>query len=194
MAYISTQLRNDGEKVVIMSSDKDFLQLVNKDVSVYSPSKKKIYNIPEVIEEFGIHPHNFINFRIIDGDKSDNVEGIAGLGIKTILKGFPILSEETTHTTETMLEYIESLPKKSKAHELFKNNLAILERNRKLMQLSEPEFSGNLRMKIMDRYNESTPKFDKQTFLKCGLKHKVIDGFKDINDWLQSTFSKLSKF
>jgi DNA polymerase-1 len=194
MAYISTQLRNDGEKVVIMSSDKDFLQLVNKDVSVYSPSKKKIYNIPEVIEEFGIHPHNFINFRIIDGDKSDNVEGIAGLGIKTILKGFPILSEETTHTTETMLEYIESLPKKSKAHELFKNNLEILERNRKLMQLSKPEFSGNLRMKIMDRYNESTPKFDKQTFLKCGLKHKVIDGFKDINDWLQSTFSKLSKF
>ncbi len=194
MAYIATQLRKDDEKVVIMSSDKDFLQLVNKDVSVYSPSKKKIYNIPEVIEEFGFHPHNFINFRMIDGDKSDNVEGISGLGIKTILKAFPILCEETTHTTESMLEYIESLPKKSKAHELFQNNLEILERNRKLMQLSEPEFGGNLRMKIMDRYNEPTPKFDKQTFLKCGLKHKVIDGFKDINDWLQSTFSKLSKF
>ena len=104
MGYIATQLRQEGEKVVLMSSDKDFLQLVNKDVSVYSPTKKKIYNIDEVVEEFGIHPHNFINFRMIDGDKSDNISGVDGLGIKSIIKGFPILAEETYHTTDTMLE------------------------------------------------------------------------------------------
>jgi hypothetical protein len=194
MGYIATQLRQDGEKVVLMSSDKDFLQLVNKDVSVYSPSKKKIYNIGEVLEEFGIHPHNFINFRMIDGDKSDSIEGINGLGIKSIIKAFPILAEETYHTTESMVEYVNGLDKKIKAHELFESNLAICERNRRLMQLSEPEFSGNLRMKIMGRYDEPTPKFDKQGFLKVGLRHGVIDSFKDINDWLQSTFGHISKF
>jgi 5'-3' exonuclease len=194
MAYIATTLKKENEKVVIMSSDKDFLQLVNKDVSAYSPSKKKIYNIPEVIDEFGIHPHNFVNFRMIDGDKSDNVEGINGLGIKSIIKAFPILSEETVQTTDTMLEYIGTLDKKLKAHELFENNLAICERNRRLMQLSEPEFSGNLRMKIMDRYDEPVPKFDKQGFLKVGLKCGVVDSFKDINDWLQSTFGHVAKF
>jgi hypothetical protein len=62
------------------------------------------------------------------------------------------------------------------------------------MQLSEPDFSGNIRMKIMDRYNEPTTKFDKQSFLKFGLKNRVIDGFKDINDWLRSTFDFLTKF
>jgi len=194
MGYIATQLRQDGEKVVLMSSDKDFLQLVNKDVSVYSPSKKKIYNIDEVIEEYGIHPHNFINFRMIDGDKSDNVSGISGLGLKTIIKSFPLLTEAETHTTDSMVEYVNSLPKKTKAHELFLDNLAICERNRKLMQLSEPIFSGNIRMKIMDRYNEPTTKFDKQTFLKYGLKSGVIDAFKDINDWLKSTFSHIARF
>jgi DNA polymerase-1 len=194
MAYIATTLRKENEKVILMSSDKDFLQLVNKDVSVYSPSKKKIYNIDEVVEEFGIHPHNFINFRMVDGDKSDNVGGVTGLGLKTIIKSFPILTESQIHTTDTMVEYVNSLPKKTKAHELFLNNLEICERNRKLMQLSEPEFSGNLRMKIMDRYNEPTVKFDKQAFLKFGLKNKVIDGFKDINDWLKSTFTHISKF
>jgi DNA polymerase-1 len=194
MAYIATTLRQENEKVVIMSTDKDFLQLVNKDVSVYSPSKKKIYNIDEVVEEFGIHPHNFINFRMIDGDKSDNVEGISGLGIKSIIKAFPMLSESELHDTESMVEYAESLPKKSKAHELFLNNLAILERNRKLMQLSQPTFSGNLRMKILDRYNEPTTKFDKQTFLKYGLKHKMLEGFSNVLDWLQSTFGHISKF
>ena len=194
MAYIATTLKQENEKVVIMSSDKDFLQLVNKDVSAYSPSKKKMYDIDGVIEEYGFHPHNFINFRMIDGDKSDNVEGLPGLGAKTIIKSFPILTEETTHTTESMLEYIKTLPKKSKAHELFENNLEILKRNRKLMQLSEPMFSGNLRMKIMDRYDESTPKFDKQSFLKLGLKHRILDGFANVTDWLQSTFSHISKF
>jgi 5'-3' exonuclease len=163
-------------------------------VSVYSPSKKKIYNIDEVIEEYGIHPHNFINFRMIDGDKSDNVGGVNGLGLKTIIKSFPILTESQVHTTDSMVEYINTLPKKTKAHQLFLNDLVICERNRKLMQLSEPEFSGNLRMKIMDRYNEPTVKFDKQSFLKFGLKNKVIDGFKDINDWLKSTFSHISHF
>jgi DNA polymerase-1 len=194
MAYIATTLRQENEKVVLMSSDKDFLQLVNKDVSVYSPSKKKIYNIPEVVEEYGIHPHNFINFRMMDGDKSDNVEGVAGLGIKTILKIFPMLKEEKVYTTEDMVEYINTVEKKTKAHESFLNNLEICERNRKLMQLAEPSFSGNLRMKIMDRYNEPTVKFDKQAFLKVGLKHRIIESFSDITDWLQSTFNHISKF
>jgi 5'-3' exonuclease len=194
MGYIATTLRKDGEKVILMSSDKDFLQLVNKDVSVYSPSKKKIYNIDEVKEEYGIHPHNFINFRMIDGDKSDNVGGVNGLGLKKIIKAFPILTESQIHTTDSMVEYVNSLPNKTKAHQLFLDNLAICERNCRLMQLSEPEFSGNLRMKIMDRYNEPTTKFDKQLFLRLGLKNGVIDAFKDINDWLQSTFSHIAKF
>ena len=49
-------------------------------------------------------------------------------------------------------------------------------------------------MKIMDRYNEPTTKFDKQAFLKIGLKNGAIDSFKDINDWLQSTFGHINKF
>ena len=194
IGYITCQLRKENEKVVIMSSDKDFLQLVNKDVSVYSPSKKKIYNINEVVEEFGIHPHNFINFRMMDGDKSDSINGITGVGLKTIIKNFPMLTEETTYVTENLVEYVNSLPSKTKAHNLFLNNLEICERNRKLMQLSEPDFSGNLRMKIMDRFNEPPVKFDKQGFLRLGVKHRILDSFPNLMDWMQSTFSHLSRF
>jgi 5'-3' exonuclease len=194
IGYITTQLRKEGEKVVIMSSDKDFLQLVNKDVSVYSPTKKKIYNIDEVVAEFGIHPHNFINYRMMDGDKSDNIEGVDGIGLKTIIKQFPILTEETTHTTQSMIDYVNGLPKKTRAHELFLSNLEICERNRRLMQLSEPEFSGILRMKIMNQYDEPSPKFDKQGFLKTGLRHGALDGFPNVTDWLQNTFSHIAKF
>ncbi len=117
---------------------------------------------------------------MIDGDKSDNVEGISGLGVKSIMKAFPMLSEHQLVDTTDMVNYVNTLPKKSKAHELFLDNLEICERNRKLMQLAEPTFSGNLRMKIMDRYNEPTTKFDKQTFLKYGLKHRMLEGFPNV--------------
>ena len=46
----------------------------------------------------------------------------------------------------------------------------------------------------MDRFDEQTPKFDKHSFLKLGLKHRMLDAFPNVNDWLQSTFSHISKF
>jgi F0F1-type ATP synthase delta subunit len=116
------------------------------------------------------------------------------LGLKTIIKNFPILAEEEVQTTESLLEFIKEQPKKTKAYDLFENNLEILKRNRKLFQLSEPTFSGNLRMKIIDRFEESVPKFSKQEFLKVGLKARILDSFPNVTDWLQSTFSHIAKF
>lgn len=194
MAYIATQLKKENESVSIMSTDKDFLQLVNKNVTLYSPTKKKIYNIDEVIDEYGIHPHNFINYRMMDGDKSDNIDGIKGFGLKTIIKNFPILKEETVQTLDSITDYVNSLPKKTNQHNLFLDNLEICKRNCRLMQLSEPEFSGIIRMKILERYNEEITHFDKQKFLKYALKYRIMDTFPGITEWLQSTWSHAAKF
>ena len=56
-----------------MSSDKDFLQLCTGNVVVYSPTKKRIYGPAEVLDEYKIHPNNFVLYRALDGDDSDNV-------------------------------------------------------------------------------------------------------------------------
>ena len=68
-----------------MSTDKDFLQLKNGRVKIWSPSKKKMYDDKSVFEEFGIFT-KFIWYRVLDGDKSDNINGVRGLGLKTIKK------------------------------------------------------------------------------------------------------------
>ena len=75
-------------KIVLMSTDKDFLQLVNHRVSVWSPTKKKMYDPPKVLEDYGIPSHNFAVYRAIDGDKSDNIDGVRGWGLKTIQKNY----------------------------------------------------------------------------------------------------------
>lgn len=69
-----------------MSCDKDFIQLIDKNINVWSPIKKILYTIDKVIQQYNIHPKNFINYRIIQGDNSDNIPGIYGLGYKGILK------------------------------------------------------------------------------------------------------------
>ena len=69
-----------------MSTDKDFLQLANGRTKIWSPTKKKIYDEQAVFDEFGITAKNYIWYRVLDGDKSDNINGVRGLGLKTIKK------------------------------------------------------------------------------------------------------------
>ena len=78
----------------IVSSDKDFLQLVTDKIIVYRPMEKEYYT-PKVVEEkFGLLPHNFILHKTLLGDNSDNLKGVKGLGIKTIVAEFPKLLTE----------------------------------------------------------------------------------------------------
>lgn len=194
IGYIATHLIKDDMNLQIMSSDKDFLQLVRRNVQVYSPSKKRVYNVQEVVDEFGIHPHNFINFRMMDGDVSDSIEGVKGLGIKTIIKNFKPLTEERFYTISELKDWVSSQPKLSVAHKQFLSNLDICERNYKLMSLSDLDFSGTIKLKIVDHWNETIPKFDRFEFMKIGMKYKILDSFSNVMDWLSSTFSHLSKF
>jgi 5'-3' exonuclease len=108
IATMTTEVFNKSDqKTYIMSADKDFLQLVNDNVSVWSPTKKRIYGPKEVMDEYGIASKNFVYYRIMDGDTSDNIDGIKGAGIKTIKKCFPMLSEEKQVDLEQIFQYAE---------------------------------------------------------------------------------------
>ncbi len=74
-------LQNQLE-VVIVSGDKDFAQLVNKKVTLFDTMKDKRYGIQDVIEKWGVHPHQFIDYLAITGDSSDNIPGVKGIGPK----------------------------------------------------------------------------------------------------------------
>lgn len=68
--------------VFIVSGDKDFCQLVNKNVFLYDTMKELIYDEQAVKEKHGVHPAQFIDYLAITGDTSDNIPGVAGIGPK----------------------------------------------------------------------------------------------------------------
>ncbi|MGI0526026.1 DNA polymerase I [Rhizobium giardinii] len=72
-----------GAGVTIISSDKDLMQLVTPNVSMYDSMKDKQISIPDVVEKWGVPPEKMIDLQAMTGDSTDNVPGIPGIGPKT---------------------------------------------------------------------------------------------------------------
>ena len=83
LATYAKQITKLGAKVTIISSDKDLMQLVSKDVRLFDPMKSKVIGKKEVEEKFGVKPEQVIDVQSLAGDSSDNIPGVPGIGIKT---------------------------------------------------------------------------------------------------------------
>lgn len=92
-----------GMEVVIVSGDKDFAQLINENISMYDPMKKKTYNPLEVEKKWEVKAEQFIDYLSIVGDASDNIPGVKGIGPKGAVK---LLKE--FNDLESVYENLES--------------------------------------------------------------------------------------
>lgn len=193
IAYIATHpLDNEKNIYYIMSSDKDFYQLVSDTVQVWSPTKKKLYDSKAIFDEFGITANNFIMYRIIDGDISDNIHGVKGLALKTIQKRLPILAEQETVTVDKLLDYATG--KDGKAYESLLNSKDILERNFKLMQLQDVEISGDAKMKIVDAIRGDIPELNRWGFKTMVLEDYINGAFPNLEYWIKECFETLNSY
>jgi DNA polymerase I len=199
IAYLAQEVFNKPEeKVTIVSSDKDFLQLVNDRITVWSPTKKKLYTPAKVLEEYGITPENFLLFRMLDGDPSDNIPGVKGTGLKTMKKYLPMVTEAQKHTIDEILDYAEkgNSGKKKKAfyaHLLESKETLLL--NEKLMQLESPPISASAKMKVTEKVTEvEIPTLNKYEIHLMYIHDKLSNAIPNIEEWLLKTFNILNSF
>ncbi len=73
----------DGIEVVVVSSDKDLMQLVGDSVEMFDPMKDRRIRRAEVEERFGVGPESVVDVQALAGDSTDNVPGVPGIGVKT---------------------------------------------------------------------------------------------------------------
>ena len=191
IAYLSQKLKDD---VIIYSADQDFLQLVNKRVTVYSPIKKKFYKPKDVFDQYGLYPHNFITMKCLMGDKSDNLPGVKGLGPKKLFKFFPELSEEKQFTLQ---EAYQKATDKVEEHgiygniHLFKQQLEI---NYELMCLNNIQLLEADKNELDDLINSSPFNFNKTKFLGMYEKDLLGRGIPNTEFWLSEVFSYLTNY
>ena len=195
MAYIANEIyTKDENRVTICSTDRDFLQLVNNRISVWSPIKKKMYTPSVMQEEFGFSSKNYLLYRSFIGDKSDNIPGLKGVGPKSLIKYFPVFSEDRELTVEEIVQYANDVDKKYKVHTLVSENKELLELNYKLMQLKEVDINGNAKMLTMNKVQGDIDKLNTLEFKKMFMADKMYTVIKDLDSWLKSSFNSLNAY
>lgn len=191
IAYLSKYFK---EKVCILSNDRDFLQLVSSRVTVYIPTKKKMYTQESLLEEYGVWSENFIIYKALLGDTSDNISGIRGMGIKTILKNIPQLGERIKLDLDKFEEICILYDGTSKAMNELKNNLDTFKRNHKLMQLEDVDISESITSHIRGLVDGEIPTVNKFEVDKLIVEDKIQSAIHNWDSWIQTNFSQLLGF
>lgn len=186
MAYLAKRASvSSCKKMTIVSSDKDFLQLVDDTVEVYAPIKKKTFTKYNIFEELKVLPDNYNIVKALVGDNSDNLAGVKGLGIKTIVKEFPKLLTEKTN-----LDYIYQVAEeKLDGKKIFAKIIHTWDRvetNFKLMDLHETVLDENEKQYIVNVIKTPIPQLQSGAFLHLLDQDKIEGVTKNTDTWLEN--------
>ena len=195
IAYMSELVTKNGGTSIIYSTDKDFMQMVNENVKVYNPVKKKTFDIDVILETYGVHPDNFVFFRSLLGDKSDNIDGIKGAGEKTLLKYIPEFADPTVEVNLDLIEqkYADA-KKKPKVIETILDNSNIVNRNLQLMNLRDVDINIDAKMKILHKFEEGCPPLRKADLTKLMVRSKIISSIQNYDEWITFSFGTLARY
>jgi len=195
IAYLAKRVTQSqpNSKAFIVSSDKDYLQLVNDEITVYRPSEKDFYTYNTVVEKTGVLPENFIVLKTLTGDNSDSVKGIKGMGAKTAVKLFPeLLSKPITFD-----EVIKIAEEKHTSNILYSKLLfeeQQLRRTYRIMDLHNPILDERQIEIIEEHLTTPTPKIRLSEFLTMHTEDGLQALVKAPNYWVAETFSKVKGF
>ena len=103
----------EGYSVVIVTGDKDFMQLVTDKIAIWDPMKDSTIGLQSIKEKFGIEPHQMIDVQGLSGDTADNIPGVPGIGQKTALTLI-----KTYRSMQEVYEKLDTITKKKQRENL----------------------------------------------------------------------------
>ena len=134
IATFARMAREEGHEVVIVSSDKDLMQLVGDGVSMLDPAKNLTIGREEVVERFGVGPESVIDVQALAGDSTDNVPGVPGIGVKTAAELI-----RTYGDLDTLLQRAEEIKQPKRRQNLIENaDMARVSRDLVTLRIDAP--------------------------------------------------------
>lgn len=206
IGFLSTQfeIMDEIKETYIMSSDQDFLQLVSNKTKIFSPTKKKIYDMNLVKSEYNVSCNNFITMKCLLGDSGDNIPGISGLGPGKLKKYFPQLTDDQYHDINSIFNYTEDIlnntvyTKKNLNERIIydkvierKNQLLI---NDRLMNLKTITLSEENELFVKNIINNPNSEMNKLMFLTMYYSDLLEESIPYVENWLETVFKYLNTF
>jgi DNA polymerase-1 len=168
------------DKKIIISVDNDFAQLVNADTSFYNPIKKLLVNVDNFEEHYGLSPKEFVIYKCIAGDKSDNVQGIEGVGKvrgKKLAKQWVAKEPKAKELCDSIIQ--TNLPLVDLAHGLstYPEEVRLYLEQLKVLLESKADFTGFEEKCKELEFNSILDKLDdwKKTFNKQANNQALVD-------------------
>lgn len=190
IAYSCRTFFKDEAKVIV-STDRDFFQLVDNNTSVYRPVKTKenpkgeMVDMNYMVEKEDVFPPNYALLKAIVGDKSDNINGISGVGEKSVKRDFPLLSTNEDMDVDNVLEYASN--QKNKKYQKYIDNESLLRRNYKIVQLLDVDVNIQSIQALEKSYENKDLKFNSYQ-LRLKLLSEDISP-SNIDNWISSFMS-----
>ena len=190
IAYITQMKYYEGWQKIIVSNDKDFMQLCDNETVLWRPTVGEMLNKKRIVEQYGVHPINMALARAIVGDVSDNLAGIKGAGLATVKKRLDFLAEERFYTIDEVVEHCENANSNLKFYTSVADNGALVEKNYKMMQLCSPQLSVQGKDHVRYSIENFECEFNKTEILRMMRQ----DGFGELN-WedLRTHLNKITR-
>jgi 5'-3' exonuclease len=143
------------------------------------------------MKEYGIPPQNFLTHKIVVGDKGDNVPGVKGIAIKTLVKLFPALKENEVVELPQLIEECSGKGGKYADIYNFRHQLVI---NKQLMDLITPNIPEPDRERLDGMLLNPRNQYDPTSFLRLYNEDQIGKSIMNPQIWLGETFAKLAEY
>ena len=189
IAYLAKNAGHSDRKVTIVSSDKDFFQLINKNIEVYAPIKKKVFNESNILDEIKVLPQNYNIVKALLGDNSDNLPGVKGLGIKTIMSEWKSFSYDPLASLNDIWDHCETQMEEEKPKKIFAkiiHNWDRVMKNYELMNLHTSVLDDKEKSLVAKVLKEPIPDLQTGAFLHLLDQDKIEGITKNTEGWLDN--------
>lgn len=194
ISFVTKHFTDRDKTVTIVSNDKDFYQLLdNEKIKIFNPHKKKYVagcNMEEVfpIKNFPISCYRL--YKAIRGDNSDNIDGIRLFGDKKIQQMFDMIKSNKPTTVEDLYKEFESNPElKKKYWKYFDGQRELIERNYKLVDLIDMDWSPQS-LSLIYSAIESKPSFSRMDFMQLLIKENINTILEKVDKYIEP-FTKM---
>ena len=195
IAFLSVEMtKNEKTKAYIVSSDKDFLQLVDDNITVYAAMEKEFYTPKKVKEKYGIESYNFLTYKVLMGDNSDKIPGIKGLGPKKLPKMFPQLFEDKTCTLDDIFNIAKDNYEKHDVYCRVIMDYEKLKDSKKVMDLGNPILDLKEKDLILNHVKEPAFKFNIPTFITLYNEDGLGNILKNVEFWLRDNWTIIDRY
>jgi len=195
IAYLCKKVIKDHHDKIIVSNDKDYYQLVDETTTVFRPVKTKqnpqgeFVDMKWMMENEHCYPPNYIIIKAIAGCASDKIDGVAGVGEKSVKKDFPFLAETKEYTVADTIAFAKN--SKNKKYTKYVDNEQLITDNQTLVQLIDPNISLKSVDTIFNIVEKDTPRFNPYKFRLKLLSEGISP--TNIENWIASFLSLKTK-